>query len=112
MSMDIPTREEAIKTAQALIEGKKNPKEVAQWAQSLYHPNNKVILEKLEHDDPILEEFIGTLGMADLPGSGQDKLYNIRDFQEWLEEFLEQITPAKWSVREVTVCNAPTIEPG
>ncbi len=93
--MNIPTRDQAKEIAQSLIEGKTEPAEVAKWAQSFYRQENRDAIEKLERDDPILEEFISSLGMADLPGSSDSKLYTTDDFRGWLDEFLQQIGPTK-----------------
>lgn len=87
--MKRPSRKDAIEAAQRLIDGGSTPKEVATWARLLYLPENQVILQELQQNDPVLEEFVSTLGMADLPGdSTGTMLYGVEDFRSWLEEFL------------------------
>jgi|GEM_PF-5150815 len=86
-----PTREQAIQMARDLIDGRKTTAEVWEWVTLLYSDNR--LMDTLEVEDPLLKEFISTLGMADLlDPTTSSKLYGKEDYVSWLEDFLSELS--------------------
>ena len=77
--------------ARDLIKGKRDPVEVGLWASQINLPENRAYDEDLEKRDPQLREFLDTLGLAAQQGDIGKLLYGKEDYQDWLNEFMEQI---------------------
>lgn len=91
MSFTIPTREQAIEYARDLIASKRSPEEVAAWAAQIDLPGNESADEHLSREDPLLRSFLDDLQLAPQLGAGDALLYTTKDFQSWLDEFVEAV---------------------
>lgn len=88
----IPTRKEALEMAEQLLKGTKTPEEVSSWATAMYTEENQLNIDKLENEDPILLDFLNSLGMADIVGTMDGtKVYGMEDYVSWVDEFKKSI---------------------
>ena len=89
--MKVPTNDEVIAMAKGIIQGTKDPVEVALWAESFDYPENQEVSDRLEKESPELRQFIDTLSLAGAVREDGMLLYTKADFQKWLSDFLRSL---------------------
>lgn len=91
MLKKIPTRSEAVAKLKKLIDGSDDHVTIGLWASEIDKPENKKKEEELHKKDPALRELLDTISLAAQIDWDGSPLYSSVEYEEWLNEFNEQI---------------------
>jgi|GEM_PF-5220556 len=89
--MDVPSRDEAVRTAELLVAGRLSPLEAAQWAEKFSYPENEKIYLAIDRDDQPLRQLIDDLSLAAAISETGRPIYAVEDFRHWLDEFRQSV---------------------